>query len=189
MAARNPMTLQSCFDQLGGCQHNAAADAVNPDAAQTFPEFVYPHHGTDMKTPIRWIVLAMLTALTFSGSVTAAERVRHVSPPGPVGGPGGTHWENPPGWRGGPGAWPSYRYWHQGRGRFKFTVVEGGYYYNPRYGYWHPQYGLWNQVRRCWLDMDSNPPGPASRHGTTWKNPPGWRGGPGASPDHFSRCR
>lgn len=30
---------------------------------------------------------------------------------------------------------------------------------------------------------DNNPPGPIGGRGTNWENPPGWRGGPGASPD------
>ncbi len=33
-------------------------------------------------------------------------------------------------------------------------------------------------------DRDHNPPGPVGGSGTNWENPPGWRGGPGASPDH-----
>ena len=43
--------------------------------------------------------------------------------------------------------------------------------------------------RRCWLDLDNNPPGPAGGRGTNWENPPGWKGGPGASPDRYRRCR
>ena len=33
-------------------------------------------------------------------------------------------------------------------------------------------------------DRDNNSPGRAGGHGTNWENPPGWRGGPGASPDY-----
>jgi hypothetical protein len=141
-----------------------------------------------MKTPIRCLASAVLAALCFSGAASAAHRDRDNNPPGPAGGRG-TNWENPPGWRGGPGASPDYRYWRHGTSRYKFTVVNGGYYYNARYGYWHPRYGLWNQARRCWMDIDDNPPGPAGGRGTNWENPPGWRGGPGASPDRFGRCR
>jgi hypothetical protein len=64
-----------------------------------------------------------------------------------------------------------------------------GYYFSQNYGYWHPRYGLWNQARRCWLDLDNNPPGPRGGRGTNWENPPGWKGGPGASPDRYRRCR
>ena len=32
-------------------------------------------------------------------------------------------------------------------------------------------------------DRDNNPPGPVGGRGTNWENPPGWKGGPGASPD------
>lgn len=37
--------------------------------------------------------------------------------------------------------------------------------------------------RRHDHDNDNDPPGRAGGHGTNWENPPGWRGGPGASPD------
>ncbi len=33
-------------------------------------------------------------------------------------------------------------------------------------------------------DHDNNPPGRAGGHGSNWENPPGWRGGPAASPDY-----
>ena len=33
-------------------------------------------------------------------------------------------------------------------------------------------------------DHDNNPLGRAGGAGTNWENPPGWRGGPGASPDY-----
>ena len=33
-------------------------------------------------------------------------------------------------------------------------------------------------------DHDGNPPGRIGCPGTNWENPPGWRGGPGASPDY-----
>ena len=64
-----------------------------------------------------------------------------------------------------------------------------GYYYHVGLGYWHPSHGWWNQAARCWNDRDGNPPGPAGGRGTNWENPPGWRGGPGASPDRYGRCR
>ncbi|MGI9506508.1 MAG: hypothetical protein ACR2RE_25990 [Geminicoccaceae bacterium] len=32
-------------------------------------------------------------------------------------------------------------------------------------------------------DRDGNPPGPLGGRGTNWENPPGFRGGPGASAD------
>ena len=35
-----------------------------------------------------------------------------------------------------------------------------------------------------WHDHDGNSHGPHGGPGTNWENPPGWRGGPGASPDH-----
>lgn len=38
-------------------------------------------------------------------------------------------------------------------------------------------------------DRDNNPPGRVGGAGTNWENPLGWRGGPGASPDRFGRCR
>jgi hypothetical protein len=135
--------------------------------------------------------LAPFVAAIAAGLVAAAPAVaqdRDNNPPGPRGGPG-TNWENPPGPRGGPGASP-----HQRRivihGRpVLFVLGSAGYYFHPRHGYWHPRWGWWNQARRCWLDRDGNPPGPAGGPGTNWENPPGWRGGPGASPDRYGRCR
>lgn len=141
-----------------------------------------------MHKAARWITPLLLSALVVTGSAAAQHRDRDHNPPGPAGGPG-TNWEDPPGWRGGPGASPDRRFYVHGGVREEFKRVEGGYYYSPRYGYWHPQYGLWNQARRCWADIDGNPPGPAGRPGTNWENPPGWRGGAGASPDRFGRCR
>ena len=67
--------------------------------------------------------------------------------------------------------------------------MRAGYYFNPNFGYWHPRYGFWNQARRCWFDNDGNPPGPIGGRGTNWENPPGWKGGPGASPDRYRSCR
>jgi hypothetical protein len=77
---------------------------------------------------------------------------------------------------------------HGGK-RYEFKVARNGYYFSQNYGYWHPRFGLWNQARRCWLDLDNNPPGPRGGRGTNWENPPGWKGGPGASPDRYRRCR
>ena len=136
----------------------------------------------------RWLMVStLMAAAAFSGDALARKHDRDNNPPGPAGGPG-TNWENPPGWKGGSGASPNYRYYRHNGMRYKFTL-KNGYYYNAGYGYWHPRYGLWNQARRCWLDFDNNPPGPAGGRGTNWENPPGWRGGPGASPNRFGRCR
>lgn len=132
--------------------------------------------------------LALGLALMSTAAIAAHPRDRDNNPPGRAGGPG-TNWENPPGWRGGPGASPDYRYYRHRNARHKFTVVDGGYYFNANYGYWHPRYGFWNQAKRCWYDNDSNPPGRAGGRGTNWENPPGRRGGPGASPDRYGRCR
>lgn len=139
----------------------------------------------------RWLmVTTLMAACVFSGDALARDRKhdRDNNPPGPAGGRG-TNWENPPGWKGGPGKSPDYRTYRHNGNRYKFTVSRNGYYYNPGYGYWHPTYGLWNQARRCWIDFDNNPPGPIGGRGTNWENPPGWRGGPGASPDRYGRCR
>ncbi|EME3308206.1 hypothetical protein D7U93_11515 [Stenotrophomonas maltophilia] len=141
-----------------------------------------------MHTVIRWIAPMLLSTLAVTGCAAAQHRDWDNNPPGPAGGPG-TNWENPPGWRGGPGASPNQRFYRRDGVRYEFKLVSGGYYYSPRWGYWHPRYGLWNQGRRCWMDIDNNPPGPAGGRGTNWENPPGWRGGPGASPDRFDRCR
>lgn len=135
------------------------------------------------------LLVGGLLALALAGGAQARGPYdRDHNPPGPAGGPG-TNWENPPGWRGGPGASPDYRMWRHGRNKVRFERVQYGYYYSPAYGYWHPSYGFWNQVARCWVDRDGNPPGPRGGRGTNWENPPGWRGGPGASPDRFGRCR
>lgn len=135
----------------------------------------------------KWLMVsALMAAAVFTGDASADQRDSDDNPPGPAGGPG-TNWENPPGWKGGPGATPKYRYYRHNGKRYKFTL-KNGYYYNPSYGYWHPRYGWWNQARRCWLDFDNNPPGPAGGPGRNWENPPGWRGGPGTSPDRFGRC-
>lgn len=131
---------------------------------------------------------ALTFTLTFANNAGAHQRDRDDNPPGRVGGPG-TNWENPPGWRGGPGASPNYRYYRQHNTRYKFAIVDGGYYFNANCGYWHPRYGFWNQAKRCWHDNDNNPPGRAGGRGTNWENPPGRRGGPGASPDRYGRCR
>ena len=137
-----------------------------------------------------WLMTAILAVLVAAGitDAAAARRDRDNNPPGPRGG-AGTNWENPPGWRGGPGASPDYRYWHHHGQRIRFDRASAGYYYSPAYGYWHPTYGFWNQLARCWLDADDNPPGSRGGRGTNWENPPGWRGGPGASSDRFARCR
>lgn len=132
---------------------------------------------------------SLLTVLlAMSANAGAAPRDRDNNPPGPAGGRG-TNWENPPGWKGGPGTSPDRRWYRHGGKRYEFVVVKNGYYFNPQYGYWHPRYGLWNQAKRCWFDLDSNPPGPRGGRGTNWENPPGPKGGPGASPDRFGRCR
>ncbi|KAF1709272.1 hypothetical protein CSC70_10670 [Pseudoxanthomonas kalamensis DSM 18571] len=137
----------------------------------------------------RWILVSTLLLAGLAGTATAAPRHdRDHNPPGRIGGPG-TNWENPPGWRGGPGASPNYRLYRYRGHRYRFTSTRGGYYFSARFGYWHPKYGLWNQVRRCWLDLDDNPPGRIGGPGSNWENPPGWRGGPGASPDRYGRCR
>lgn len=140
----------------------------------------------------KWRSAVLLMVLTMTAGTAANAGTRHRdrdnNPPGPAGGRG-TNWENPPGWRGGPGASPDRRYWRRGDQRYEFRRVAAGYYYSPVFGYWHPSYGLWNQMARCWIDFDNNPPGPAGGRGTNWENPPGWRGGPGASPDRFGRCR
>ena len=138
--------------------------------------------------PIRWLAASTLIAATLLSGNALARHDRDHNPPGPAGGPG-TNWENPPGWRGGPGASPDRRYYRHGGKRYTFTLVQGGYYFNPLYGCWHPRHGFWNQLRRCWFDTDRNPPGPAGGRGTNWENPPGWRGGPGTSPDRYGRCR
>lgn len=139
----------------------------------------------------RWLMLsALMTACVFSGDALARDHKhdRDDNPPGPAGGRG-TNWENPPGWKGGPGKSPDYRNYRRNGKYYRFTASRNGYYYNAGYGYWHPRYGLWNQARRCWIDFDNNPPGPVGGRGTNWENPPGWRGGPGASPDRYGRCR
>lgn len=139
------------------------------------------------RTP--WILAMLLLAGTAAADAQAQQwRDRDNNPPGRAGGPG-SNWENPPGWRGGPGTSPDYRYWRHRGQRYRFVRVNAGYYYSPTYGYWRPGYGLWNQVTRCWIDFDNNPPGPAGGRGSNWENPPGWRGGPGASPDRYGRCR
>lgn len=135
----------------------------------------------------------MLAFVLLAGTATADAQARYWhdrdnNPPGPAGGRG-TNWENPPGWRGGPGTSPDYRYWRHHDQRYRFVRMDHGYYYSPAYGYWRPGYGLWNQLARCWIDFDNNPPGPAGGRGTNWENPPGWRGGPSASPDRYGRCR
>ncbi len=132
--------------------------------------------------------LALSLALMSTAAIASHPRDRDNNPPGRAGG-AGTNWENPPGWRGGPGASPDHRYYHHRNSRHKFTVVDGGYYFNVNYGYWHPRYGFWNQAKRCWYDNDNNPPGLAGGRGTNWENPPGRKGGPGASPDRYGRCR
>ena len=140
---------------------------------------------------MRHLISASLCVLALGAATTAdaaQRRDRDHNPPGPAGGRG-TNWENPPGWKGGPGASPDRR-WYKHRGkRYEFRVARNGYYFSQNYGYWHPQHGLWNQARRCWLDLDNNPPGPAGGRGTNWENPPGWKGGPGASTDRYRRCR
>lgn len=135
------------------------------------------------------ILLMTVATLMFASVADARDyrRDRDDNPPGPRGGPG-TNWENPPGWRGGPGASPDYRNFRHGKKKYRFSRRDDGFYFNERYGYWHPTYGLWNQKRRCWGDLDNNPPGPIGGPGTNWENPPGPRGGPGASPDRFGRC-
>jgi len=133
------------------------------------------------------MIAATLLALAATGTADARNGRHDNNPPGPAGGPG-TNWENPPGWKGGPGTSPDRQWWVKNGRRYEFKQVNGGYYYNPDYGYWHPKYGFWNQAGRCWVDRDGNPPGRAGGRGTNWENPPGWRGGPGASPDRFGRC-
>ncbi|MFT3898562.1 MAG: hypothetical protein QM719_12885 [Thermomonas sp.] len=135
------------------------------------------------------MIAATLLALTTAGAAGARNwhHDHDNNPPGPAGGPG-TNWENPPGWKGGPGASPDRRWWVQRDHRYEFRLVKGGYYFNPVYGYWHPTYGFWNQSARCWIDRDGNPPGRIGGKGTNWENPPGWKGGPGASPDRYGRC-
>jgi hypothetical protein len=128
----------------------------------------------------------VLAALVFASPALAA-RDRDNNPPGWRGGPG-TNWENPPGKRGGPGASPDRFYRYKGQ-RYSFYSRPTGYFFSPNFGYWHPTYGWWNQARRCWNDRDGNPPGRVGGRGTNWENPPGWRGGPGASPDRYGRCR
>ncbi len=39
------------------------------------------------------------------------------------------------------------------------------------------------------IDLDNNPPGPAGGPGTNWENPPGLKGGVGASPNRHHRYR
>jgi hypothetical protein len=136
--------------------------------------------------PIQSLFAAAAALFLLSGAPAAA-RDRDNNPPGPAGGPG-TNWENPPGPRGGPGASPDRIYRHNGT-RYTFALNHHGYYYNAQLGYWHPNYGSWNQKSRCWFDNDNNPPRPIGGRGTNWENPPGWRGGPGASPDRYGRCR
>lgn len=141
-------------------------------------------------TPSRLMLstIAATLVLAFAGTADARPRDRDHNPPGPAGGPG-TNWENPPGWRGGPGASPDHRYFRQGKQRYRFAGVDGGYYFNPAFGYWHPRHGWWNQASRCWRDNDDNPPGRVGGRGSNWENPPGRKGGPGASPDRYGRCR
>lgn len=117
----------------------------------------------------------------------AVAKDRDNNPPGPAGGRG-TNWENLPGPRGGPGASPDRLYRFKGTA-YVFKPDHQGYYFNARFGYWHPRFGFWNQVAKCWVDTDNNPPGPAGGPGTNWENPPGMQGGPGTSPDRFGRCR
>ena len=140
-----------------------------------------------MNVGSKGMIVATLLALTVAGAADARNGRHDNNPPGPVGGQG-TNWENPPGWKGGPGTSPDRRWWVNNGHRYEFKQVNGGYYYNPNYGYWHPKYGFWNQADRCWVDRDGNPPGRTGGHGTNWENPPGWTGGPGASPDRFGRC-
>jgi hypothetical protein len=139
-----------------------------------------------MSRPI--LPLLLVTASLLLSTPVLAGRDRDHNPPGPIGGRG-SNWENPPGPRGGPGASPDLRYWVHGGKRYRFTPVRGGYYYSVHYGYWHPRHGLWRASGRCWIDFDHNPPGPVGGRGSNWENPPGWRGGPGASPDRYGRCR
>ena len=148
------------------------------------------HALEPLMTPSRSLLraFALSFALAAAGTACAHPYDRSNNPPGPAGGPG-THWENPPGWRGGPGTSPDDRYYRHHNTRYRFTVVDGGYYFNSNFGYWHPRYGWWNQSSRCWRDSDNNPPGPAGGRGTNWENPPGRKGGPGASPDRYRRCR
>ena len=107
-------------------------------------------------------VLALAAATTADA---AQRRDRDNNPPGPAGGRG-TNWENPPGWKGGPGTSPDRRWYKHGGKRHQFAASRNGYYFSQNYGYWHPSHGLWNQARRCWLDLDNNPPGPVggARH-------------------------
>jgi hypothetical protein len=143
-----------------------------------------------MNTRSMATIATALLALAMTGGADArgGRHDHDNNPPGRVGGPG-TNWENPPGWKGGPGASPDRRWWLNNGHRYEFRLVNGGYYFNPAYGYWHPKYGFWNQAARCWFDNDRNPPGRIGGRGTNWENPPGWRGGPGASPDRYGRCR
>lgn len=136
----------------------------------------------------RPILLSLLAACLLLSTPVLAGRDRDHNPPGPIGGRG-SNWENPPGKRGGPGASPDVRYWAHAGKRYRFSKVRGGYYHSANYGYWHPRHGLWRASGRCWVDLDHNPPGPVGGRGTNWENPPGWRGGPGASPDRYGRCR
>ena len=139
-----------------------------------------------MKLQSMAVLAGVLLAL--AGAADARHHDHDGNPPGPIGGPG-SNWENPPGWRGGPGTSPDRHWWRHNGYRYEFRRVNGGYYFNPMYGYWHPVYGFWNQAARCWYDRDGNPPGRVGGRGTHWENPPGWRGGPGASPDRYGRCR
>lgn len=135
------------------------------------------------------LVLTASTALMVAAALTSPglAKDRDNNPPGPRAG-AGTNWENPPGPRGGPGASPNRIFRHNGV-LYTFVPRHQTYIYHPAYGYHHPVHGWWNQARRCWVDRDDNPPGPAGGRRTNWENPPGVRGGPGASPDRFGRCR
>jgi hypothetical protein len=166
---------------------NASDDNVNGIALLRISRWPSTHPEPSMTSSRSLLsAFALTLALTFTGSACAHDRDHN--PPGPAGGPG-TNWENPPGWRGGPGASPDYRYYRHRNTRYKFTIVDDGYYFNANFGYWHPRYGWWNQSSRCWHDNDRNPPGRAGGRGTNWENPPGRKGGPGASPDRYGRCR
>lgn len=136
----------------------------------------------------KWLSTALLVVSVVFAGDALAKRDRDGNPPGPVGGRG-SNWENPPGLRGGPGTSPDHRYFRHDGKRFKFERSSNGYFYSASYGYWHPDHGLWNQVARCWIDFDNNPPGPRGGRGTNWENPPRRDGGPGASPDRYGRCR
>ncbi|MFN9016723.1 MAG: hypothetical protein ACK5W3_12325 [Hyphomonadaceae bacterium] len=138
--------------------------------------------------PIPSLLAAAAALVLLAGAgAPAFAKDRDNNPPGRAGGPG-TNWENPPAPRGGPGTSPDRYYRHNGI-RYAFAPHNHGYYYNAHFGYWHPTFGFWNQKSRCWLDNENNPPRPFGGRGTYWENPPGIRGGPGASPDRYGKCR